>query len=327
MPKISVIIPTYNHKDFIGPAIESVLGQTYVDYEILVADDFSTDGTRSIVESYQRLYPKKVRALVGDKRIGIAGNVNRALAVAKGEYIAWLGGDDLMMPTKLSEQVTYLNENESITGCHHDAEIFDQSLGTVVGLFSELYSRGMHRLPSGGVEILFDPVAFMLPSTMMFRREAMPIHGFDERLKYTNDWLFDIETFRNGRINSIDMVLGVYRRHSNNVTSSSDLAKSALEEQFLVLGIVQARYPELSRLAKRRRVSLLQAEGAIKFRGMDSQSARLYIKAAFVEGSYFKSAFLYLGLLVFGRWVFKRLDFKRYSDKKIIRRIRRVLRI
>ncbi|MGQ5712415.1 glycosyltransferase family 2 protein [Desulforudis sp. DRI-14] len=325
-PMVSVIIPTYNHKDFIKDAIESVLQQTFQDFEVIVADDASNDGTGTIVKSYAQQYPEKINAVIGERRLGIAGNINRGLRLATGKYIAWLGGDDLMYPTKLEKQVQYLEDHPEITGCHHDAHVYDEQTKQVVGVFSELYSRGNKKLVEGGIEVLFDPGAFMLPSTMMFSRNACPPHGFDVRLRYSNDWLFDIETFRSGRIGAIKEALGVYRRHGGNVTSSADLQSRTLEESFIVLGIVQARYPELAHLIKRRRVAFLISEMIKRYKERDYRSSFLFMKSAWLEGSRIKAPALYLILKLFGDRIFESFDVKAYRNKPFIRRLRNWLK-
>jgi hypothetical protein len=139
----------------------------------------------------------------------------------------------------------------------------------------------------------------MLPSTIMFRRDRAPKHGCDERLKYTSDWLFDIELFRNGCVVPINEVLGRYRRHSNNATSSPSLRAIAFEEGLLVLAIATARYPELYELARRRRAGLILVEAArAKLRG-DTRRFRHCVRMAMAEGAWFRAASLYVGLQYF----------------------------
>ncbi|MEM3485213.1 MAG: glycosyltransferase [Candidatus Bathyarchaeia archaeon] len=321
-PKVSVIIPTYNHRSFIAATIDSALEQSFRDLEIIIADDASDDGTPEIVKNYASKYPNIITAVFGEKRLGIAANLNRAFKLAKGEYICWLGGDDLMYPKKIEKQVKYLDAHSNITGCHHDVHVYDEDLHKVVGVFSELYSRGTRKLVEGGVEILFDPGAFMLPSSIMVRRMACPVHGFDERLRYANDWLFDIETFRNGRIGALNEVLGLYRRHKTNVTSSADLQERTLEESLIVLGIVVARYPDLAHLAKRRRMSFLLAEMVKRYQAGDFRSSFLYMKSAWLDGAFVKAPLLYLGLSLMGRTIFKHFELNAYGHKRLMRRLR-----
>ena len=102
-PRVSVLIPTWNREKYLGEAIESVLVQTYRDYEIVVVDDGSTDGTAELVKQYD-----KVR-YVWQPHAGIPAARNRALEEARGELIAWLDSDDLYAPIKLEKQVAYLD--------------------------------------------------------------------------------------------------------------------------------------------------------------------------------------------------------------------------
>lgn len=103
MPRVSVLIPTWNREEYLGEAIESVLAQTYRDFEIVVVDDGSTDGTAELVKRYDQV------RYVWQPHSGIPAARNRALEEARGELIAWLDSDDLYAPTKLEKQVAYLD--------------------------------------------------------------------------------------------------------------------------------------------------------------------------------------------------------------------------
>ena len=124
-PKVSVIIPTYNQRDFVRETIDSVLAQTYNNIEIIVTDDGSIDGTREIIQEYASQYPEKIKPVYSEKNTGIAANINRGLAVRTGEFIAWLGGDDIMLPEKIQKQVDLLIGRPDAVGCCHDAEVFE----------------------------------------------------------------------------------------------------------------------------------------------------------------------------------------------------------
>jgi len=256
---VSVIIPTFNQQDFIRETIESVIVQTYPYLEIIITDDGSTDRTVPIIQEYTEAYPEKIIFVTAERNTGIAFNLNRGLAAHTGEFIAWLGGDDLMLPDKIAKQVELMSRRPDVVGCCHNAIVFQSEDGRELGLFSELYS-GKRMLKEGGIELFFNPGYKMLPSTMMIRSSACPKHGFDERLKYVNDILFDIEVFRQGRCAVIQETLGKYRRHGRNVTDSPQIKETAYEENLMLLGIVQARYPELGRLMRKRRLILTMTE-------------------------------------------------------------------
>ena len=108
MPRVSVIIPTYNRADLLGDAIGSVLAQSYQDFELIVADDGSTDHTAEIMAEAIASYGSRIRYLVLPHRGQPAAPRNSALAVATGEYISFLDSDDLYLPNKLALQVPVL---------------------------------------------------------------------------------------------------------------------------------------------------------------------------------------------------------------------------
>ncbi len=281
-PLVSVIIITYNQESFIAEAIESCLSQSFSDYEVLVCDDGSTDSTANIITFYSKKDSRIIPILGGDN-MGISENANRGLRKAKGKYIAWLGGDDLMSPEKLKMQVSLLERNFNAVGCVHDAEVFQSETGSSLGNFS-MWANGYQGLLNGDVRLWFMPGYKMLPSTVMFRADCAPKNGFDRRLKYTNDWLFDVEVFQNGKVLAINQVLGKYRRHESNVTSSNSLREIAVEDNLLAVSIVEARYPWLASLTCKKRQVIFM--GACKhFWRIDRDKSIAYLRLAFHSGS------------------------------------------
>lgn len=104
-PLVSAIIATYNRADIVGEAIESILGQTYKNMEVLVVDDGSTDGTHEAL----RRFGNRIR-VVRQENAGPGAARNRGIEVARGELIAFLDSDDIWMPTKLERQVRLLEK-------------------------------------------------------------------------------------------------------------------------------------------------------------------------------------------------------------------------
>lgn len=243
-PRVSVIMAVHNEESFLAEALESVLAQGYRDFEVIVSDDGSTDATPTIARTYAERQPDRIRLLRAEQNQGKPFALNRALAVRRGELIAWLDGDDVMLPGKLERQVQALDAAPDAVGCSHDAEVFDSDSGRSLGRFSEIYNGTPLR--SGGVELLFDPTYRMLPSATMIRSSACPPAGFEERLRYTNDWMFDIEVFRLGRCVAIDDPLVRYRRHGDNFTTRADDSGLSFEEGMMTMALITARHPELA---------------------------------------------------------------------------------
>jgi len=246
-PRVSVIMAVHNEERFLAEAVESVLAQDYTDFEVIVSDDGSTDRTPEIAHSLELRAPERIRVIRSERNQGKPFALNRALAIRRGQLISWLDGDDVMLPGKLARQVAVLDAHPDAAGCSHDADVFDSDSGRPLGRFSTINNGAPLR--SGGIELLFDPTYKMLPSATMIRATFCPSGGFDERLKYTNDWLFDIEVFRHGRCIAIDDVFVRYRRHDDNFTTRADQSGVAYEEGLMTMALVTARYPELRRRA------------------------------------------------------------------------------
>lgn len=108
MPKVSVCIPAFNYAHFLNDAIDSVLAQTFQDFELLIVDNCSTDDTKNIVDKYAAV-DNRITYYCNESNIGLVGNLNRCLEYATGQYIKILCADDLLLPTCLNRMVTALD--------------------------------------------------------------------------------------------------------------------------------------------------------------------------------------------------------------------------
>jgi glycosyltransferase involved in cell wall biosynthesis len=281
-PRVSVIMAVYNEELFLEQAVESVLAQSFTDFELIISDDGSTDATPALAQSFVDREPDRVRLLRHEHNQGKPFALNRALAVRRGSFIAWLDGDDVMLPEKLARQVEALEADGHAAGCAHDAEIFESDGGEVIGRFSRVANGSPLR--SGGIEMWFDPTYRMLPSATMIRSALCPPGGFDERLTFTNDWLFDIEVFRHGHCIAIDDVLVRYRRHGDNFTTRADQSGVSYEEGLMAMAIVTARYPELQWRARTVIAAIMLGEARRHARLRHWRDASRYAAAAWGAG-------------------------------------------
>src|SRR5437899_12856070 len=123
--KVTALVTTYNHGNYIAQALDSVLMQkTNFEYEIIVAEDCSIDRTRSIVLDFQRRDPERIRLVLPAENLGSAGNrvFAQAFELAQGEYVALLDGDDYWTsPKKLQKQVEFLGTHPECVLCFHNA--------------------------------------------------------------------------------------------------------------------------------------------------------------------------------------------------------------
>ena len=125
MKKISVLTPAYNAEAYIGETIESILGQTFADFEYIIFDDCSTDGTWEIIIRYAEK-DSRIVPVQGEKNLGFAGAYGRLASLATGEYVAWQSADDISMPYRLEHQLRFMENNPDVGVCGGYILLFDR---------------------------------------------------------------------------------------------------------------------------------------------------------------------------------------------------------
>lgn len=209
MPKVSVIIPFQNRIPWLNEAVDSVLAQTFQDFEIIIVDNESTD-------SYQPPHDSRIR-YIRQKDRGPAGGRNRGMDAARGEYIAFLDSDDLFLPSKLERQVAILDAHPQ-TLLTHTSYI----RMSVTGEDLETIHSGRF---SGG---LCDELVFNCPPatpTIMMRNEKGL--RFDESVKPDGDVIMWVEVAAKAPLLGIDEPLVKVRMHGNNHILNPDLQVKA----------------------------------------------------------------------------------------------------
>jgi glycosyltransferase involved in cell wall biosynthesis len=178
MPKVSIIIPTYNRADMIGDAIQSVLEQVCTDWELIVVDDGSVDNTRQAVESFS---DPRIRYIYQENK-GLPGARNTGIRASTGEYIAFLDSDDLFLPEKLKLQAAVLNQNPETGLVASGWTEVDAQHRPVRTLQPWRLGRGL-RLSDWLYSCPFNVL------TVLVRREWLDRVGlFDEQQYYVEDW-------------------------------------------------------------------------------------------------------------------------------------------
>jgi glycosyltransferase involved in cell wall biosynthesis len=206
-PSISVIIPTYNRAHIVPEAIDSVLAQTYGDFEIIVIDDGSTDVTATVL---QRRYGEKITC-IRIKNSGLPAARNAGIKAARGQYIAFLDDDDEWLPEKLTLQMQLLQNNSGVglvyCGCLQiDAE------GTVL---NQLYPEKRGTVFN---DLLEENYIIGSASAVLVRKELVERAGcFDETLKACEDWDLWIRISRLCLIDYINKPLVRYTLHQGNM--------------------------------------------------------------------------------------------------------------
>lgn len=236
LPKVSVMVVTYNHANFIRETLDSILKDDYDNIEVVVADDASTDGTQDILKEYFYKYPNKIKLILNAQNLGITNNCNKAFFACTGDLIALFAGDDLFLPGKLRAQVAVFIKNPEVVLCYHSAEVFMSDTGKVVYV---TYTNPKEDLKD--VQKLIQNGGIFASSCVMVRRSACPPDGYDVRLPTVSDWLFLLETSLNGQIAKVDGIYTKYRKHQKSTTNN---LLPLLDESIYTLDLLMEKHPE-----------------------------------------------------------------------------------
>ena len=241
-PAVSVCVPAYNAGRFIGVAIESVLAQDFTDFELVVVDDASTDDTVQVV---RRFSDARIRLLLNERNLGLAGNWNRAVGSAQGRYVKLLCQDDLLRPGCLAAQAAVLddpaNAGVSIVCAHRD--IIDES-GRVIVRDRGIRASGrvagrdaLRRIARAGTNPFGEPAA------VIFRADAFTrAGGFDGRSAYMIDLDLYARLLLHGDLFVIPRPLAAFRISRGAL--STTLARSQAREARAFLQQLRDRSPE-----------------------------------------------------------------------------------
>jgi glycosyltransferase involved in cell wall biosynthesis len=220
MPKVSVCIPTYNSARYLRQAIETVLNQDYGDYELVVCDNASTDGTTELCRGYES---PRMRYQRFEDHSNQAGSFNRCLQEARGEFITILHADDYLLPGFLKDRVNRLSGRPEIGSVFGAVEVVDEC-GSVVSLNrpwpDDKAFAPKELLPSLLCGCLVSP-----PSLMVRRVIAESAGPFRTDLTWGHDWEWALRLAENAGVLYTSRVLAAYRIHSESGTA--EILKSA----------------------------------------------------------------------------------------------------
>jgi glycosyltransferase involved in cell wall biosynthesis len=219
-PRVTVLMPVYNGKAYLAGAIQSILDQTFQDFELLIMDDGSTDGSSDLVLSFA---DPRIRLLRNATNLGLVATLNKGLGLAQGDYIARMDCDDLSFSHRLERQVAFMDQNPEIG----IAGSWFKRLGADEGTIAY---RAID-----DAEIRFSLIfrTTLQHSSVIIRRAILVEHQleYDVRFQYAEDYEFWIRCGRYTKLANIPEILVAYRFHPENVSSKNLSAQSASAER------------------------------------------------------------------------------------------------
>lgn len=229
-PAVSVIMPVYNGERFLRTAVDSVLAQTFGDWELIVIDDASTDSTPEILAAYR---DPRIQVLHNERNKHTAASLNRGIAAACGRYIANLDADDVFLPGRLAEQVRHLETHPGVVLVASAAHLIDEH-GARVGL----HPGGLNDCELKFTFVSRNPV---IHSTVLFRAEAAgQLHGYSEDPGYStvSDYEFWSRFAFRGKAHVLPQPLAEYRIHPSSMSAvhhnNQELQSESITRAFVV---------------------------------------------------------------------------------------------
>ena len=248
-PKISVLLPVYNAAEYIAESIQSILNQTFTDFEIILINDCSTDTTADILGNFT---DSRIRIINNTVNLKVVKTLNLGLGLARGEFIARMDADDISHPRRFEEQVAYLNANPSVDIC-----------GTWVRTFG---TEDIIMRPATEHEHIKVRLFFVNPifhPAVMFRREKFEINNllYSEAYSNAEDYGLWVTAVDSLKFANIPKVLLKYRIHKANVSVLKESNRQVLDDIHFdiykfFLGKLKADYTE-EQLLKHRKLGLV----------------------------------------------------------------------
>jgi glycosyltransferase involved in cell wall biosynthesis len=211
IPEVSVILPAFNSGKYIGRAIESVLRQTFSDFELIVVNDGSTDNTEQVVQSFS---DQRIRYVKNPKNEGLIHSLNRAIDLSRGKYIARMDGDDICQPARFAKQKLFLDQNQEVA-----------VVASTIEFINELEEKtGDWKLdkqtitPEQIKRTILKENCIAHPTVMMRSEiiKELKYQRYQENIEDYDLWLRILG--RGDKIAKIDEPLLLYRIHANSIT-------------------------------------------------------------------------------------------------------------
>lgn len=210
-PTVSVLMPVYNAQRFLKRAIESVLSQTFTDFEFLIINDGSTDTSVTIIESFQ---DPRIRLVHNEKNSGVIDTLNKGISLAKGKYIARMDADDICLPERFEKQVHYLDH-------HSEIAVVAARVMQITANEAEIgyWDIDLKAITSEQIYRMCAKTNCIAHPTVMMRSEIAQAYRYNKKQKGSEDWDLWMRMLSDGhKIDKLPECLLKYRIHNASVT-------------------------------------------------------------------------------------------------------------
>lgn len=222
MPKVSVLMPVYNAEQFLAEAIDSIIQQSFQDWELIIIDDGSTDNSAFIISQYK---DNRIYYLKNKENIGLIKSLNLGIDLCDGEYIARMDADDIATPNRLTLQAAFMDKHPRHILCGSNALVIDKK-NEITGRIKNLTHNNYLQ-----INLLFS-VPFIHPS-MLIRRKALADDKYNENYLHVEDFELWCRLSQKGEIANINRFLLNYRWHNTNVSVLNSEIQEKLKDKII----------------------------------------------------------------------------------------------
>jgi len=211
-PFVSVLMGAYNAEKYIGLAIESILNQTYKNFEFVIVEDCSTDKTWDIIQKYAKR-DKRIITIKNERNLNLAGSLNKGLKLCKGKYIVRMDADDWSYPDRIEKQVKFMENNPDVV----------VSGGSLLICDEKLQEKGVRKYPLTDSEIKkiilrFNPVPH--PASIWRKETINKTQGYPSKIGTSEDYALILDISQYGKLANIEDILIKYRIHKKSATNA-----------------------------------------------------------------------------------------------------------
>lgn len=219
---VSVIMPIFNGEKYLKEAIESILNQTFTDFEFIIIDDGSSDNSLDIIKSFK---DERIILIKNNENKGISYSLNKGVEVAKGKYIARMDADDIALPNRLEMQLSFLEKNPTVDLIGCSVEWIDE-LGKSQSVDVRNYNHEM-------IECLLVFTCPLYHPTIIGKKSVFTTFGYNSTYDGMEDWELWTRMVRQYKIINIPEVLLKYRLHESNASKIKQPSKTQKLSQLL----------------------------------------------------------------------------------------------
>lgn len=235
MPKVSVLMSVYNDQKYLGEAVRSILSQTLTDFEFIIFDDGSTDGSSKILDDFAAS-DCRIK-IIHQANIGLTKTLGKGIELAEGEYVARMDADDIAMPERLMKQVKYLDDDPQVVLVSSFAKVIDGP-GNEIGEHRPATTHERIR------KLSFFSGQLCHPAAMFRKQEVLSLGGYDEDMRYAQDADLWFRVMKKYRVANIPEYLLKWRKTPEGIGAVKYKEQLAFAQKAKARAIKSGLYPK-----------------------------------------------------------------------------------